>query len=379
MKRLVLFVCSAFALACAWTPRSASAAGGTERRLQSQPDVVSLPGREVDRGTLDDAAATGQTLPVWNAKIVSPLDGKTYYFHIVGTNPQTNPVKTTIPYVPILLRIHFPNGAVLDPTQPACGDTISVAQRFFGGPNFVSTPLVSNGFHVGDTQLGDAFMRAEFWSYAKNTPYGVVLKAAAAQRVVDVDAPKGSLANHGVCLGTAHDYGEIALADFDKLVQTIDKKYVKPSQLAINVTYNVLEPSHGCCVVGYHSTYAVAGGGTQVYAAATYNDAGLFAEPIEDITTWTATIGGTLNDPFGNNAVPLWGHVGQDPKGCQGNLEVGDPLTGTSFQIADGKFTYHPQDLAFFSWFYRSEAIGTGGLASFIGTFGAGQKTVCKP
>jgi hypothetical protein len=368
-----------FGLACAFGLRSASAAGGAEQGFQAQPYAFGFPGRDVDPATLDAAAATGKTLPVWNAKIVSPLDGKTYYFHIVGTDPQTDPVKTTIPYVPILLRIHFPNGAVLDPTKPACGDTVSVSERFFGGPNFVSTPLVSNGVDVGDTQLGDAFMRAEFWAFAKNTSYGVLLKAAAARRIVDVDAPAGSLANHGLCLGTGHDYGEIDFAEFDKLVQTIDKKYVKPNQLAINLTYNVLEPSHGCCVVGYHSTYAAAGGGTQVYAAAAYNDAGLFSVPIEDIATWTAMIGGTLNDPFGNNAVPLWGHVGQDPKGCQGNLEVGDPLTGTSFQLADGKFTYHPQELAFFSWFYRSAHIGTGGLASFKGTFAAGQPTLCKP
>ena len=379
MKRLVLFLCSAFALACAFGLRSASASGDAEHGFQPLPYVLGFPGRDVDPATLDAQAATGQTLPVWNSNIVSPLNGKTYYFHIVGTNPQTDPVKTMIPYVPIVLRIHFPNGVVLDPTLPACGDTVSVAERFFRGPNFVSTRLLSNGAHVGDTQLGDAFMRAEFWSYAKNTPYGVILKQAAAQKIVDVNAPAGSLANHGVCLGRAHDYGEIAFADFDKLVQTIDKEYVKPNQLALNLTYNVFEPSHGCCVVGYHSTYAAAGGGTQVYAAATYNDAGLFPVPIEDIATWTAMIGGVFNDPFGNNAVPLWGHVGQDLKGCQGNLEVGDPLTGTSFQITDGTFTYNPQDLAFFSWFYRSAAIGTGGLASFSGTFAAGQPTICTP
>ena len=43
------------------------------------------------------------------------------------------------------------------------------------------------------------------------------------------------------------------------------------------------------------------------------------------------------------------------PGFCQDNLEVGDPLTGFNFSPIGGRngFTYHLQELTFFSWFYR--------------------------
>ena len=50
---------------------------------------------------------------------------------------------------------------------------------------------------------------------------------------------------------------------------------------------------------------------------------------------------------------------------CQANLEVGDPLSGTIFPVTSGTFTYHLQELAFFSWFYRqSPSIGLNGAYS---------------
>jgi hypothetical protein len=60
-------------------------------------------------------------------------------------------------------------------------------------------------------------------------------------------------------------------------------------------------------------------------------------------------IGEWMNDPFGNNPTPLWGHTGQ-VSGCQNNLEVGDPLTGTIVPpvVMPNGFTYHLQELAFF-------------------------------
>ncbi len=60
------------------------------------------------------------------------------------------------------------------------------------------------------------------------------------------------------------------------------------------------------------------------------------------------------NDPSTVNPTPAWGHIGQ-VTGCQSNLEVGDPLSGTSTTIKLGGFTYHPQELAFFSWFYHQK------------------------
>jgi hypothetical protein len=49
---------------------------------------------------------------------------------------------------------------------------------------------------------------------------------------------------------------------------------------------------------------------------------------------------------------------------------VGDPLSGKTFKDALGGFTYHPQELAFFSWFYhQTPSLGVNGWYSDQGTF----------
>jgi hypothetical protein len=66
--------------------------------------------------------------------------------------------------------------------------------------------------------------------------------------------------------------------------------------------------------------------------------------------------------------------------GCQGNLENGDPLSGTEFPalLASNGFTYHPQELAFFSWFYRQvPSIGVNAWYSDNGTFASDAGAAC--
>jgi hypothetical protein len=80
-----------------------------------------------------------------------------------------------------------------------------------------------------------------------------------------------------------------------------------------------------------------------------------------------------MDDPLGTNATPLWGNIGQ-VVGCQGNLENGDPLSGTIFPpvLMPNGFTYDLQELAFFSWFFRQNpSIGVNGFYSDNGTFTA--------
>jgi hypothetical protein len=51
--------------------------------------------------------------------------------------------------------------------------------------------------------------------------------------------------------------------------------------------------------------------------------------PLTDTYFAAHEINEWVNDPFGNNPTPTWGKIGQ-VTGCQNNLEVGDPLTGTN-------------------------------------------------
>jgi hypothetical protein len=86
----------------------------------------------------------------------------------------------------------------------------------------------------------------------------------------------------------------------------------------------------------------------------------------------THEIGEWMDDPLvdgvNNNTKP-WGHIGQ-VTGCQANLEVGDPLSGTLQPTSLGGTTWHPQELAFFSWFYhQNPSLGVNGWFSSNGTF----------
>ncbi len=336
------------------------------------PRYITMQPRNVNYAMLDKQQAAGTTIPFFSGSVKSPLDNRTYTYKIAGKDPTRSIRTTQIKTVPIVLVITFADGTVLDPTQPGCNDSVSVADRFFKGPNFVKTPLTSNGVNVGKTQVTDGFQRAEFWNVLKSNRYHTALKLAVAPIIVNINAPAGSKTVGGVCSGNNHRIGEIDINAYDNLVTNLATQYATTSQLPVVLSYNTFETSGGCCILGYHSAFSRSGG-TQVYAVGAYNDAGVFGTtPIEDIHAWTHEIGELLNDPFVNNATPAWGHVGQ-VGGCQNNFEVGDPLTGTAFTLSYNGFAYHPQELAFFDWFYRTPSKGTGGKFSFEGTFTSSQ------
>ena len=67
-----------------------------------------------------------------------------------------------IPTVIVPLRFIFPDGQVFDAgTENVDGE--SAIQRIIDSPVFQNYDFVSGGTHVGNTQFGDAFQRANFW------------------------------------------------------------------------------------------------------------------------------------------------------------------------------------------------------------------------
>ena len=313
------------------------------------------------------------TIPYFTSKVTSPLDGKTYNYSIVGKDPTKSMGVTKVKFVPIVLVITYPDGTVLDATQPGCNDTVSVADRFFQGPNFESSPLVSNGVKLGSLQITAAFQRAEFYNVLASKKYSTKLVPAVAPIIVNVTAPSAAKTVSGVCNGNNHRIGEIDINWYDTEVQNLATQYATTTEVPVVLSYNtMLTSGGGCCIIGYHDVFSH-NGNPQFYSVGAYNDAGVFGStPIEDIHAWTHELGELINDPFTNNPTPAWGHIGQ-VGGCQNNLEVGDPLTGTAFVHTYKGFTYHPQELAFFDWFYRTPSQGTGGKYSFEGTFTASQ------
>ena len=123
-----------------------------------------------------------------------------------------------------------------------------------------------------------------------------------------------------------------------------------------------------CRILGYHGTEN--NDSTPTYSPIDFDSTGLFGISGLDIATASHEVGEWMDDPFGNNPTPAWGHIGQVP-GCQGNLEVGDPLSGTEAPriIMPNGFTYHIRELAFFSWFYSARSTGVSGWFSDNGTF----------
>jgi hypothetical protein len=368
-----------------------AACGGHATVMPMQPQVgnqsdnrvpvfVTLPSRDVDFASLDAQRDASRTIPFYSGTIKSPLDHVDYSYKIVGRDPKESDTTTQVLYKPIALRVHFADGTVLDPTKPACGDTVSVLDRVFKGPNFKRVALTSNGVSVGKVQITDGFQRAEFWEILKGRDYHTVLKSAGSPTVIDITAPNDSYLKDGVCSGADHKIGGIDVDWAEQTLIDLAKTHAKTNEIAIFLTYNVFATSHGgCCIGGFHSAFGTADG-TQAYTFSVYNDSGTLKKPTSaDINVLTHELGDLLNDPFplsdrDLNIVPPWGGVGQVPKGsCQDSLETGDPLTGSTFEVHDNGFTYHPQELAFFSWFYRTPSTGTGGDYSFMGTFKSTQ------
>lgn len=114
---------------------------------------------------------------------------------------------------------------------------------------------------------------------------------------------------------------------------------------------------------------------TQTYSPAEFDTSGFFtfdASPL-DTAILSHEVNEWVNDPLGGvngNPTPPWGHVGQVGF-CQYNTEVGDPLSGTllpTIKMLNG-YSYHLQELAFFSWFFGKPSIGVNGWFSNNNTF----------
>jgi hypothetical protein len=150
---------------------------------------------------------------------------------------------------------------------------------------------------------------------------------------------------------------------------------VECEAFAAGVNCGTLAPNTACCILGFHDV-----NGQQTIGTADF-DTGIFVDSVPDVSDMSHEVGEWMNDPLGNNPTPLWGNVGQ-VAGCQGNLEVGDPLSGTLappiFNPENG-FTYHMQELAFFSWFYGAPSVGIHGWFSDNDTFTHDAGPVCVP
>jgi hypothetical protein len=331
---------------------------------------------------------------------------------MVGGNPFNRGGRTiTIPTILIPVIITFHNATTgftttFDPSSApdeGCTAGLSALNLVESSPVFQSNDWVMNGVDVGTTQYMDAVQRASFWQYVRNSGDSnhVLLTYTEGEPLqINVDYATATLAAEirtgvaGSCTNP-NGTGSVNGKGYQGFVSqtTVDPDFrdyilthaITPNQLPIFVLYNTVMPKLTTPTFftgGYHS--ALAGfpqrftSPGQTYIVADFQTNLFYAKPILDVSLLTHELAEWLNDPGLVNGTPAWGNIGQ-VSGCQGDLEVGDPLTGTNLPLVAGPngFEYHLQELAFFSWFFRTSSIGAGGAYSSNGTFATDAGPEC--
>ncbi len=415
-KLWIPFFCAAVAL-CLFAPAAFGQEQPRNPRLSGH-FTVRKPAQRIDLETVKGAIATASatTLPVWTFDVHSSRDGNNYVGAMVGRDPFNNPGSVSVPTMVVPLIIKTKTVAVsIDPTtgtvttksgvttfDPTVADTACLTS-----PNNVPTTLLSQspmfnratfdfgGTIVGTTEYSDAFQRGSFWKALGSnvSKYHVLLSPKFLDPIViNVPTVYGTSLTPASVLaafGPPADCGNLGVIDigwFDSfltetIIPALAAKGVNPTNFPIFFVHNVVwaEPVTNiftCCILGYHGItgFPIP---TQTYSPADFESSGFFVNSsgqpnpaISDTAIMAHEVDEWMDDPFIVNEVPPWGHVGQ-VGGCQDNLEVGDPLTGTiapSIVMSNG-FTYHLQELAFFSWFFGTPSIGVNGWFSDNGTF----------
>jgi len=402
--RRIILLCSALLAAGALAAGTASASG---LRVHLHAKYLVIPARGASTAQSLAESAAAQTVPLWSGSATA--FGSNYNYTMVGVNPfvkETTPsVTITTNVVPIKIELLNSTGGVVQSFNPnaantACGLTTSPDARTRQSPLFAPYNDTVDGTNIGKVQYESGFMRENFANYvlgsgAINPKYGITLKAVnTPEFTVTVPSTDWSMyyaSSYGQCGGNAAgNMPSINYTYWDTYVQGTlipllqADGYTTSTNMVDLLLANVVMYDgtvSNCCILGYHSGVATASG-EQYYDTADYDSTGLFTyngAVTDDISAMSHELGEWLNDPNGNNPVPAWGHIGQQP-GCQTNLEVGDPLSGTTVSIAmSNGVTYHPQELVFLSWFYRQvPSIGLAGWYSSNGTFKTDAGPVCS-
>jgi hypothetical protein len=336
------------------------------------------------------SARAGTTVPEYTASVKVGTANFTYT--IVGKNPAikvTNP-STTVKAVLIPVIMKFSNGHTWNPTKTdSCDPGASALARTQKSPVFVSQSWKFGATSVGTGQYIDAFQRAEFWKFAKPTGINPGFHnklTVTTLPAITINVPAGWGPTTGT-IGCGNGLvGAVNIRKLDPFLQntvipSLASQGVGTKTFPIFLLHNFVEydgNTSNCCVLGYHNAFNT-GAGAQTYGLAMYDNSKAFTGS-KDVSALSHEVGEWQNDPNttgpnGGNPTPSWGNIGQ-VVGCQANLEVGDPLSGTTFADTLNGFTYHPQELAFFSWFYhQSPSLGVNGWYSNKGTF----KTFAAP
>ncbi|MFZ1009585.1 MAG: hypothetical protein WAN65_22285, partial [Candidatus Sulfotelmatobacter sp.] len=234
----------------------------------------------------------GPQLPQWTYNVTSTRDGNNYTGVMVGRNAlainfgglgEVAKVPTRI--VPIVITTNSigtsvgsngviattPGVTVLDPT--AANTACLTAPNDVPLTLYQQSPIIQpasfemGGTNIGNTQYVDAFQRANFWAFTKETNYHVLLSPVTTTSPVLVNVPQADgLALATSSLGPPDFCAPLGIVDigwFDNLVvntiiPSLSSQGVNPGTFPIFLLANVVlaypvTDIFSCCVLGYHS------------------------------------------------------------------------------------------------------------------------------
>ena len=368
---LALVACSGSSSIPSGSPGNLGSPGNSTTMSSSSTSAqvalpTSLPLPILDEGTSTDTNVSAQivqnsptvtTVPFYSSSFTA--NGQTFPFQMVGTNPLLTAASTTVPVEIIPFKVVFSDGSTFDATP--------------GATALANSPMFNNtAFPTETGQFADVNERAAF--NVIGSAYHMLLGTPTILPTVTVQVPAKS--------GRTQSFKRMKVGFVDKsfirpiVLSTIVADNIDPRTLPIVLVGNVFEfvvtpkkTLRNCCILGFHNAFSPSAGVVQTFAFGAYSTTGIFGGGIGDISTISHEVGEWLNDPFADNIVPPWGFP-NNPSVCASNvLEVGDPIEvfpTPTYAVALNGTAYHPQDLAFFSWFARQNpSIGFNGQYSY--------------
>lgn len=298
------------------------------------------------------------TVPVWSNSF--NFGGANFPYTMIGTSPFAAAASTVIGAEIQPLNIVFSNGTFIDGVGPATA--------------LAASPVFHSAVFPTETgQFVDVMQRANFASVI-GSGYHVSLGTPTVLPALTIAVPSkfgkvGLFSNRTIGLVNFNFM-------FNVLQNVLAFRNFNPTTLPVIIVGNVFEyippardRSH-CCIGGFHFAQLQGANGIQTFAYVAYNSPGIFRGGVEDITIASHEVAEWANDPLIGNAVPPWGFP-TNPSVCVNNLlEVGDPievLNPSSYPVTLNGTTYHPQDIAFFSWFaHQVPSIAINGQYSYL-------------
>ncbi len=302
-------------------------------------------------------AAVPTAIPTWSGTF--SYHGVLYPYSMVGTDPRSGSATTTVPVILIPLRFVFADGHTYD----AGTDLVDGQQQtpsILNSPIFQNYDYVIGGTHVGNTQYGDAFQRANFWdSVSTGSPnYHVLLGTPTVAPVQTINVPNGSF-GYQIDPQTSQVFPFVTFQFLEgSLLPILQNLNVNLQTLPIFNTGLVSED----VAWGYHSAVYDGSGRTIIIAPFLHHDAAYYGQHVPDLYVLSHEVVEWLDDPF-DGYTPGWNFAGSGSTKCDSALttfdsfEVGDPLAfydPSIIPIQIGSQTFHLTDAVFIDFFTRS-------------------------